>query len=275
MRLHDLRHSCPSCASGLRKGPPVIARLLSDVQAQTVARWSRLAGDTPGTPPYESPGVVERMTFRPGSGIARVQPNARRGARFRSEGESCGTPHGAAHATSTFKGGAEGNGLRGLRHRSGHSPAVAQRNNGCVSSGTAGGVPPAPRGSTVLPSAHTWQGNSCRVRFRTCIHRPHVACLRRSMPDDKRDVVTVCRTAAVTGRMILEGQCGVRGLTALQIAGMGLGASPAASGFAPGTLQDVAMTMDTARLVLVNSALQSTNEASRRGLFRMRRASEP
>ncbi len=74
--------------------------------------------------------------------------------------------------------------------------------------------------------------------------------------------MTVCRTAAVTGRMILEGQRGTRGLTALQIACKGLGASPAASGFAPGTLQDIAMTMDTARLVLVNSTLQSTNEAS-------------
>ena len=102
----------------------------------------------------------------------------------------------------------------------------------------------------------------CQVRFGACIRRTHVACLRRGMPDDKRDVVTVCRTAAVTGRMILEGQCGMRGLTALQIAGMGLGASPAASGFAPGALQDIAMTMDTARLVLVNSTLQSTNEAS-------------
>ena len=74
------------------------------------------------------------------------------------------------------------------------------------------------------------------------------------------------------GEDVLEGQRGMRGLTALQIACMGLGASPAASGFAPGTLQDIAMTMDTARLVLVNSTLQSTNEASQRGLFRMRRA---
>ena len=82
----------------------------------------------------------------------------------------------------------------------------------------------------------------------------------------------VCSTAAVTGRIVLEGRCGTHGLTAQRIAGMGLGASPAASGFAPGMLQDNAMTMDTARLVLVNSTLQSTNEASRRGLFRMRRA---
>ena len=36
-----------------------------------------------------------------------------------------------------------------------------------------------------------------------------------------------------------------------------------------------AMTMDSAGVVLVNSPLQSTNEASRRGLFRMRRASKP
>ena len=35
------------------------------------------------------------------------------------------------------------------------------------------------------------------------------------------------------------------------------------------------MTMDTVRLVLVNSTLQSTNEASQRGLFKMRSASEP
>ena len=38
-------------------------------------------------------------------------------------------------------------------------------------------------------------------------------------------------------------------------------------GMAPGAPQGDAMTMDTARLVLVNSRPQSTNEASRRGLF--------
>ena len=64
------------------------------------------------------------------------------------------------------------------------------------------------------------------------------------------------------GRLVLECLRGLHGLTAQRITVMGLGASPAASGFAPGTLQDNAMTMDTARLVLVNSTLQSTNEAS-------------
>lgn len=42
----------------------------------------------------------------------------------------------------------------------------------------------------------------------------------------------------------------------------GLGCVARCLGFAPGKLQDNAMTMDTARLVLVNSTLQSTNEAS-------------
>ena len=87
--------------------------------------------------------------------------------------------------------------------------------------------------------------------------------------------MTVCRAAAETGRLVLKGRSGILGLTTRQMPGNGKGAPSTASGITPGISQGNAMTMDTAQLDLVNSALQSTNEASRRGLFRMRRASEP
>ena len=85
----------------------------------------------------------------------------------------------------------------------------------------------------------------------------------------------VCRAAAETGRLVLEGRSGILELTTQQMPGNGKGAPSTASGITPGISQGNAMTMDTAQLVLVNSALQSTNEASRRGLFKMRRASKP
>ena len=84
--------------------------------------------------------------------------------------------------------------------------------------------------------------------------------------------MTVCRAAAETGRLVLEGRSGILGLTTRQMPGNGKGAPSTAPGITPGISQGNAMTMDTAQLVLVNSALRSTNEASRRGLFRMRRA---
>ena len=79
--------------------------------------------------------------------------------------------------------------------------------------------------------------------------------------------MTVCRAAAETGRLVLKGRSGILELTTRQMPGNGKGAPSTASGITPGISQGNAMTMDTAQLVLVNSALQSTNEASRRGLF--------
>ena len=112
-------------------------------------------------------------------------------------------------------------------------------------------------------SGHAFLAFLRLMRLDTCNRRRHVACLRNSMPVDKRDVVTVCRAAAETGRLVLEGRSGILGLTTRQMPGNGKGAPSTASGITPGISQGNAMTMDTAQLDLVNSALQSTNEASR------------
>ena len=94
-----------------------------------------------------------------------------------------------------------------------------------------------------------------------------MACLHNDIPDGSKDVVGVCSKAAETGRLVLEGRFGIHGLTAPQMAGNGLGASSTVLGVSPGMSQSNAMTMDTARLDLVNSTLQSTNEASAKGAF--------
>ena len=75
--------------------------------------------------------------------------------------------------------------------------------------------------------------------------------------------MTVCRAAAETGRLVLEGRSGILGLTTRQMPGNGKGAPSTASGITPGISQGNAMTMDTAQLDLVNSALQSTKKRVR------------
>ena len=68
------------------------------------------------------------------------------------------------------------------------------------------------------------------MRLDTCNRRRHVACLRNSMPVDRRDVVMVCRAAAETGRLVLEGRSGILELTTRQMPGNGKGAPSTASG---------------------------------------------
>ena len=127
----------------------------------------------------------------------------------------------------------------------------------------------------MLSGGHAWRGNSFRDDSALAFAARMWRACTMTYQTTRVDVVGVCNTAARMGRPVLKSDFGIHWLTARQMAGIGVGNSSVELRIVLGGSPGHAMTMDTARLDLVNSTLQSTNEASVRGLFRMRRASEP